>query len=130
MSWQGQFNQRVSPRGVTAEAQEYCTPKVIMKNQKNESYGEILELARALNGLQEQSCSMLKPIVDDCCKHPESVDEKELEHVFDLVLDVSCCAKGKRLFNRLCKSFGRIHSDCVKNYIGFDREMWGDEVKG
>ena len=33
MSWQGQFNQRVSPRGVTAEAQEYCTPKVIMKNQ-------------------------------------------------------------------------------------------------
>ena len=63
-----------------------------MKNQKNESYGEILELARALTGLQEQSCSMLKPIVDDCCKHPESVDEKELEHVFELVLDVSCCA--------------------------------------
>ena len=101
-----------------------------MKNQKNESYGKILEFARALNGLQEQSCSILRPIVDDYCKHPESVYEKELEHVFELVLDVSFCVKGKRLFNRLCKSFGRIHPDCVKDYIGFDHEMWGDEVKG
>ena len=52
------------------------------------------------------------------------------EHVFDRVLDVSCCSKGKRLFNRLCKSFGQIYPDCVKSYIGFDREMWGDEDKG
>ena len=101
-----------------------------MKNRKNEPYGEILALAQALNGLYEQSCTMLKPIVDDCCKHPESVDEKELEHVFDLVLDVSCCSKGKRLFNRLCKSFGQIYPDCVKDYIAFDREMWGDETRG
>ena len=48
----------------------------------------------------------------------------------DRVLDVSCCSKGKRLFNRLCKSFGQIYPDCVKAYIGFDREMWGDEDKG
>ena len=101
-----------------------------MKNQQDESYGEMLELARALNGLQEQSCSMLKPIVDDCCKHSEFVDEKELEHIFDLVLDVSCHPRGKRLFNRLCKSFGRIYPDCVKDYIGFDREMWGAEDEG
>ena len=101
-----------------------------MKNQQNELYGEILALARALNGLHEQSCSMLKPIVDDCCKHPESVDEKGLGHVFDLALDVSCCAKGKRLFDRLCKSFGRLYPDCVKDYIGFDREIWGDDDKG
>ena len=98
-----------------------------MKKQKNEPYGEILALAQELNGLHEQSCSMLKPIVDDCCKHPESVDEKELEHVFDLVLDVSCCLKGKLLFNRLCKSFDQIYPDCVKDYIGFDHEMWGNE---
>ena len=101
-----------------------------MKNQQNEPYSEILALAQALTGLHEQSCLMLKPIVDDCCKHPESVDEKELEHVFDLVLAVSCCPKGKRLFNRLCKSFGQIYPDCVKAYIGFYREMWGDEDKG
>ena len=101
-----------------------------MKNQQNEPYSEILALAQALTGLHEQSCLMLKPIVDDCCKHPKSVDEKELGHVFDLVLDVSCCSKGKRLFNRLCKSFGQIYPDCVKAYIGFDREMWGDEDKG
>ena len=36
-----------------------------MKNQKNEPYGEMIALARALNGLHEQSCSMLKPIVED-----------------------------------------------------------------
>ena len=101
-----------------------------MKDKQNEPHGEMLALAQALNGLNEQSCSMLKPIVDDCCKHPESVDEKELEHVFDLVLNVSCCPKGKRLFNRLCKSFGRIYPDCVKDYIGFDREMWGDQDGG
>lgn len=101
-----------------------------MKNQKNEPYGEMLALARALNGLHEQSCSMLKPIVEDYCKYPESVGEKELEHVFDLVLDVSCCPKGKRLFDRLCKSFSQIYPDCVKEYIGFDREMWGGEDGG
>ena len=101
-----------------------------MKKQKNEPYGEILALAQELNGLHEQSCSMLKPIVDDCCKHPETVDEKELEHVFDLVLDVSCCLKGKLLFNRLCKSFDQIYPDCVKDYIGFDHEMWGNEDEG
>ena len=87
----------------------------------------ILAMARALVGLQEQSALALRPIVDEVCGDPESVDEKELGHVFDLVLDVSCCPKGKRLFNRLCKSFGQIYPDCVKDYIGFNREMWGDE---
>ena len=52
-----------------------------MKNQQNEPYSEILALAQALTGLHEQSCLMLKPIVDDCCKHPESVDgDAELAH--------------------------------------------------
>ena len=101
-----------------------------MKNQKNEPHDEMLALARALNRLHEQSCAMLKPIVDDFCGHPESVDEKELEHIFDLVQDVSCCTNGRCLFNRLCKSFGQIYPDCVKDYIGIDREMWGDEDGG
>ena len=119
------------PAGVTARGYCFKTvtlyPEIKLKNRQNEPYGEILALARALNGLHEQSCSMLKPIVDDYCKHPEFVDEKELEHVFDLVLDVSCCPKGKRLFDRLCKSFGQIYPDCINAYIGFDREMWGVE---
>lgn len=90
----------------------------------------ILVMARALVGLQEQSALALRPIVDEVCGDPETVDEKELEHVFDLVLDVSCCPKGKLLFNRLCKSFDQIYPDCVKDYIGFDHEMWGNEDEG
>ena len=86
---------------------------------------KIISLATTFNMLQEQSCLVLKPIVDDCCRRPDSVDQNELAHVFDSVLDVSCCVNGKRLFDRLCKTFRSRYPDCVKDYIVFDREMWG-----
>ena len=108
-----------------------CGKKVCgMRDKKATAFDEeIVSLARTFSMLQEQSCLALKPIVDDCCRRLDSVDQNELEHVFDSVLDISCCVNGKRLFDRLCKTFRSRYPDCVKDYIGFDHEMWGEEGK-
>lgn len=102
-----------------------------MKEDKAKCLDEdIRAIARALAGVYERSCAVLKPIVDDACKFPASVDENELEHIFDWVLNVSCCRKGKRMFDRLCKTFSRVYPGCVRDYIKADQEMYGDESSG
>jgi len=88
---------------------------------------DISEMAKSLVGLYEQSCAMLKPIVDDACRNPGAYSENELEHLFDQMLNVSCSRKGKRLFDRLCKRFSPIYPDVVRFYIDTDKEMYGGE---
>jgi len=86
---------------------------------------DILALARSLEGIFNQSYAVVKPIVDDVCKHPESVGQDELEHLFDAVLDIMN-VRGKRLFDRLCKAFGSIYPECVSDYIRIGRECYGE----
>ena len=88
---------------------------------------DISEMAKSLSGLYEQSCAILKPIVDEACRNPSTYSENELEHLFDQMLNVSCCRKGKRLFDRLCKRFRSIYPDAVQSYIDIDKEMYGEE---
>ena len=88
---------------------------------------DISEMAKSLAGLYEQSCAILKPIVEDACQNPSTHSENELEHLFDQLLNVSCSRKGKRLFDRLCKRFMPIYPDAVRFYIDTDKEMYGEE---
>ena len=88
---------------------------------------DISEMAKSLTGLYEQSCAILKPIVDDACRNPGSYSENDVEHLFDQMLNVSCYRKGKRLFDRLCKRFMPIYPDTVRFYIDSDKEMYGGE---
>ena len=88
---------------------------------------DISEMAKSLSGLYEQSCAILKPIVDEACRNPSAYSENELEHLFDQLLNVSCSRKGKRLFDRLCKCFMPIYPDVVRFYIDSDKEMYGEE---
>ena len=87
----------------------------------------ISKMAKSLAGLYEQACALLKPIIDDACRNPGSYGEKEIERIFEQILNVSCCRKGKRLFDRLCKCFMPIYPDVVRFYINADKEMYGDE---
>jgi hypothetical protein len=70
---------------------------------------------------------LLKPTIDDACRNPSSYSEKEIERIFDQILDVSCYRKGKRLFDQLCKCFMPIYPDTVRFYIDSEKEMYGDE---
>ena len=88
---------------------------------------DISKMAKSLAGLNEQACAMLKPIVDDACRNPSSYSEQDVERLFDQMLNVSCCRKGKHLFDRLCKRFMPIYPDVVRFYIDYDKEMYGGE---
>lgn len=88
---------------------------------------DISKMAKSLAGLNDQACAMLKPMVDDACRNPGAYSENDVEHLFDQLLNVSCCRKGKRLFDRLCKRFMPIYPDAVRFYIESDKEMYGGE---
>ena len=84
---------------------------------------EIFELARSLAQIVDQSHAALKPLVDDACRHPETLSQSELERLFDYVLDISSYPKGKRLFNRLCRRFKTIYPESVQDYIRIQHEQ-------
>lgn len=103
--------------------------QAMKKNDKeyDRLVADISKMAKSLAGLYEQSCALLKPTIDDACRNPSSYSEKEIEGIFDQILDVSCYKKGKRLFDRLCKCFMPIYPDAVRFYIDSEKEMYGDE---
>lgn len=84
---------------------------------------EIAALARSLLQAVEQTHAALKPLVDDACRHPETLSQNELERLFDSVLGISSFPKGKRLFDRLCRRFKTIHPESVQDYIKIQHEM-------
>ena len=88
---------------------------------------DILVLAQSLNGIYEQSYVLLKPVVDDVCKHPSSISENELEHLFDHVSDIYCYNKGRKLFDKLCRTFRTIYPDSVAFYIQTNHEFYDDD---
>ena len=115
-----------SERGKKRSAEKNGNKKKNDKEYEN-LLADVSELAKSLVGLYEQSCAVLKPIVDDACRNPDSYSENELEHLFDQLLNVSCSRNGKRLFDQLCKRFMPIYPDAVRFYIDADKEMYGGE---
>ncbi len=86
----------------------------------------IVELAKSLQAVYRQSYELIRPIVNDACKNPQTVDEDELEHLFDQVLNISCTDYGMRLFTELCKAFRSRYPECVTEYIKINDELYGE----
>ena len=86
----------------------------------------IVELAKSLQAVYRQSYELIRPIVNDACKNPQTVDEDELEHLFDQVLNISCTDYGMRLFTKLCNVFRSRYPECVAEYIKINDELYGE----
>ena len=69
------------------------------------AFRAIVELAKSLQAICRQSYELMRPIVNDACKNPQTVDEDELAHLFDQVLNIGCTDYGMRLFTKLCNAF-------------------------
>ena len=85
---------------------------------------EVATLAQTLSRIYDQSYDMVKPIVENACKHPDGVSQNVLEHIFDGVSDIYCSPKGRKLFDKLCQTFKSIYPDSVSFYIKSNREMY------
>ena len=81
-------------------------------------------LVKSLNDIYEQSYVLLKPVVDDVCKRVSLISENGLEHLFDHISDIYCYHKGRKLFDKLCRTFRAIYPDVVAFYIKTNREFY------
>ena len=86
-----------------------------------------MELVRSLQAVYRQSYELIRPVVNDACKNPQTVDEDELAHIFDQVLNISCTDYGMRLFTKLCNSFRSRYPECVADYIKINDELYGED---
>ena len=91
------------------------------------AFRAIVELAKSLQAVCRQSFELIRPIVNDACKNPQTVDEDELAHIFDQVLNISCTDYGMRLFTKLCNAFRLRYPECVADYIKFNDELYGED---
>ena len=91
------------------------------------AFRAIVELAKSLQAIYRQSYELIRPIVNDACKNPQTVDKDELEHLFDQVLNISCTDFGMRLFTKLCNAFRSRYPECVADYIKFNDELYGED---
>jgi hypothetical protein len=94
------------------------------------AFRAIVELAKSLHAIYRQSYELIRHIVNDACKNPQTVDEDELEHLFDQVLDMSCTDYGMRLFTKLCNAFRSRYPECVAAYIKINDELYGEDNEG
>lgn len=91
------------------------------------AFRAIVELAKSLQAICRQSYELMRPIVNDACKNPQAVDEDELAHLFDQVLNIGCTDYGMRLFTKLCNAFRLRYPECVADYIKINDELYGDD---
>ena len=91
------------------------------------AFRAIVELAKSLQAICRQSYELMRPIVNDACKNPQTVDEDELAHLFDQVLNIGCTDYGMRLFTKLCNAFRARYPECVVDYIKINDELYGDD---
>ena len=91
------------------------------------AFRAIVELAKSLQAICRQSYELMRPIVNDACKNPQTVDEDELAHLFDQVLNIGCTDYGMRLFTKLCNAFRSRYPECVADYIKSNDELYGDD---
>ena len=91
------------------------------------AFRAIVELAKSLQAICRQSYELMRPIVNDACKNPQTVEEDELAHLFDQVLNIGCTDYGMRLFTKLCNAFRSRYPECVADYIKINDELYGDD---
>ena len=91
------------------------------------AFRAIVALAKSLQVVYRQSYELIRPIVNEACKNPQTVDEDELEHLFDQVLNISCTDYGMRLFTKLCNVFRSRYPECVAEYIKINDELYGED---
>ena len=91
------------------------------------AFRAIVELAKSLQAICRRSYELMRPIVNDACKNPQTVDEDELAHLFDQVLNIGCTDYGMRLFTKLCNAFRSRYPECVADYIKINDELYGDD---
>lgn len=91
------------------------------------AFRAIVELAKSLQAICRQSYELMRPIVNDACKNSQTVDEDELAHLFDQVLNIGCTDYGMRLFTKLCNAFRSRYPECVADYIKINDELYGDD---
>jgi len=91
------------------------------------AFRAIVELAKSLQAICRQSYELMRPIVNDACKNPQTVDEDELAHLFDQVLNIGCTDYGMRLFTKLSNAFRSRYPECVADYIKINDELYGDD---
>ena len=105
--------------------------KTVAKNVSDTAddpaFRAIVELAKSLQEIYRQSYELMRPIVNDACKNPQTVDEEELAHLFDQVLNISCSDYGMRLFTKLCNAFRSRYPECVADYIKINDELYGED---
>ena len=68
--------------------------KNIADTAEDSDFRAIVELVRSLQAVYRQSYELIRPVVNDACKNPQTVDEDELAHIFDQVLNISCTDLG------------------------------------
>ncbi len=107
--------------------------KVVSKNapkdaelNQDPAFREILELAKSLHAIHRQAYNLIRPLVNDACKNPQTVSEHELEQLFDQVLNISCTDFGMKLFKKLCDTFKSRYPECIEDYIKINDDLYGD----
>ena len=83
---------------------------------------EIKRLAVELANQYLNSYEIYKPIVEDACTN-RVISEKELEWLFDHLLDVCEYDKNDELFFELCETYKSIYTDCVNDYTSIHEEI-------
>ena len=101
--------------------------KNIADTAEDSAFREIVKLAKSLQAIYRQVYELLRPVVNDACRDPHTVDEDELAHLFDQVLNISCTDYGMRLFAKLCNSFRTCYPRCVADYIEINGELYGED---
>jgi len=103
------------------------TAKNVADIVEDPAFRTIVELAKSLQAVYRQSYELIRPVVNDACKNPQTVDEDTLEHLFDQLLNISCTDYGMRLFTKLCDAFRSRYPKCVADYIKFNNELYGED---
>lgn len=87
----------------------------------------IFQIAEQINQLHKKAYDTYLPLVDDVYRR--KVSEKELSHLLDSLLDLTCDEKILGLYKRVCRRYLYTYPSCIKFYIDAYREMWENEEK-
>ena len=83
---------------------------------------DIKKLAEELANTWLKAYDTYKPLVKDACNR--LVSEKELEWLFDGLLDVCAYSKNDELFFELCETYEGFYTDCVHDYKKIHDELF------
>jgi len=84
------------------------------------------ELAESINKITQEAFIIYEAQVDEIY-HNKIKDEKEIEHVIDVLLGYCYDDKMLLLFKRLCRYYYEINPKVTYEYVNIYREMWDEE---